>query len=184
MQTDVNPKETEGLKKIPYSYVPAGPIAALALAMYEGKKYARHNYRVMGNIKSSIYYDAFNRHVHEWWEGEDIDKHSGLDNLWKAMACLTILIDAKMTGRLEDDRPPKLPTGWLDEMNKYVGMINERVTKLEPPFTETNYKKRLPISLQKDNPIYVMEGEPGYVDLNNPPKDYLDGWDGTGPGGA
>ncbi len=133
---DVNPKETEGLKKVPYSYVPAGPIAGAAIAMYEGKKYGRHNYRVMGKIKSSIYYDALKRHTESWWEGSDIDKVSGLPELWKAMACLIVLTDATMTGRLEDDRPPKLPDGWLDEINKYVAVVNQKVPAFVEPYTE------------------------------------------------
>ena len=129
-----NPKEHFGSKKIPYSYVPAGVLAGLAVAMYEGKKYGRHNYRVIGDIAASIYYDALKRHIDAWWEGEDTDPDSkvGLSHLVKAMACLAVLYDAKMMGKMRDDRPPKLPEGWMNELNEMVVKLNEKVGYVEP----------------------------------------------------
>lgn len=44
-----------------------------------------------------------------WWNGEDIDVASGMPHLWKAMACLAILVDAGVVGKLTDDRAPAAP---------------------------------------------------------------------------
>lgn len=124
---ETNPKGQMGIRKLPLSVIPTGPLSEVedlyrksggclpmkaliepALGMFEGaRKYGRHNYRVSG-VMSSVYYDAFNRHIaYSWWSGEDMDKDSGLHHVSKAIATLLVLRDAMMTGSLNDDRPPK-----------------------------------------------------------------------------
>jgi hypothetical protein len=66
-------------------------------------KYGRTNWRAAG-IRFSIYYDAINRHLDKWFEGEDIDPDSGLPHLAHAMAGIAILIDGTETGNATDDR--------------------------------------------------------------------------------
>ena len=91
-----NPKDLLGVSKSPLSVIPLPALHALGLAMLEGSlKYGRHNYREAG-IRYSVYYDAIQRHMSAWWEGEDIDEESGLPHPIKAAACCIILFQAKV----------------------------------------------------------------------------------------
>lgn len=144
--TAVNPKQVQGLKKVPYSYLPSPFIAGTSLAMYEGRKYGRHNYRSLGSVKASIYYDAMKRHLDAWYEGQDIDPFSGLHHLFKASACIAILTDSMVSGRFEDDRPPKLPDNWIEEFNKMVAVVNDHTPNPVEPFTELTNGNRVPDS--------------------------------------
>ena len=106
---DTNPKDALGVKKIPTSTLPTGPMYEVALAMLEGaRKYGRHNYRTLG-VKASVYYDAALRHITAWWEGEDIDEASGIHHLMKAAACLFVVRDSMLMKNWIDDRPPQYP---------------------------------------------------------------------------
>lgn len=102
-----NPKDIIGSSKLPLHLCPTTLIAGVSMAMLEGAvKYGRSNFRAVG-VRASIYVDALERHMKAWWEGEDIDPDSQLDHLFKAAACLAVLIDAKYAGKLEDDRAVK-----------------------------------------------------------------------------
>lgn len=138
-----NPKAVHGLKKIPYSYLPKRVLALLALGMYEGRKYGRHNYRVVGKITSSVYTDAAQRHLHAYEEGRDIDPASGLHEILKAITSLIVLLDAIYTGRVDDDRPPKLEDGWLEKLNEEVERINQLCHNPAEAYTEKNFRSRL-----------------------------------------
>ena len=121
-----NPKDSVGISKAPLSTVPAEVLLEVGLAMMEGaRKYARHNYRTVG-VRSSVYYDATMRHLMSWWEGEDIDPDSGLSHITKAIASLVVLRDAMVNNKLTDDRPPELPEGWMQELNKKAKEIIEK----------------------------------------------------------
>jgi hypothetical protein len=123
---DTNPKDAIGVKKVPMSTVPARVIMEVGLAMLEGAcKYGRHNYRVAG-VRASVYYDAMQRHVMDWWEGEDTDPDSGLSHITKAIACLTVLRDSMHQGNWVDDRPPKTPGGWVKELNNHAKRLLEK----------------------------------------------------------
>lgn len=99
-----NPKDLIGSSKLPLHLFPTTAIAAGSLALLEGAvKYGRANFRAV-DIRASIYKDAIDRHMQSWWEGEDIDPDSGLNHLYKALACIAIMIDAKAAGKLNDDR--------------------------------------------------------------------------------
>lgn len=123
-----NPKDCVGTKKVPFSTVPSNVTAEVGLAMLEGaRKYGRHNYRVSG-VSASVYYDAALRHLAQWWEGEDIDKDSGLPHVVKAIACLYVLRDAESQSMLTDDRPPvsKNLYRWMSKLNdKAEGLVNK-----------------------------------------------------------
>lgn len=104
-----NPKDIIGSGKAPLHLVPASLRAGAALAFMEGAlKYGRFNWRLAG-VRASIYYDALNRHMEAWFNGEDTDKASGLPHLFKAAACIAILIDAVELDKLVDDRAPYAP---------------------------------------------------------------------------
>ena len=133
---DTNPKDLIGITKPSMSSVSGGALLLLGAAMTEGHKYGRHNYRVSG-VRAGVYYDAIWRHLLAWWEGEDIDPDSGLPHTAKAMACLAILVDAEMNGKLNDDRPPKLPADWMARMQEaFTGVFDNIKDKIKEPHTE------------------------------------------------
>lgn len=121
-----NPKDAVGVRKVPFSTVPASVVAEIGLAMLEGaRKYGRHNYRKAG-VRASVYYDASLRHMTAWWEGEDIDAESGLSHITKALACLVVIRDSMIQGNWKDDRPPATPAGWIGRLNEAAGVIIDR----------------------------------------------------------
>lgn len=102
-----NPKDIIGAGKAPLELVPDTLRVAASMAFLEGAlKYGRYNWRLAG-VRASIYKAALDRHMASWWNGEDIDEQSGLPHLWKAAACIAILIDAAEVDKLTDDRPPR-----------------------------------------------------------------------------
>ena len=112
-----NPKDAVGVDKVGMSVIPAGVLMEVALGMQEGAlKYGRHNYRAVG-VRASVYYDATMRHLTDWWEGTDIDPDSGLSHVTKAIASLMVLRDCMLRENVEDDRPPRMPKGWLTALN-------------------------------------------------------------------
>lgn len=137
---DSNPKDSVGIKKVPFSTIPAPVIAELGLALLEGgRKYGRHNYREIG-IRASVYYDACLRHLTAWWEGENIDPDSGLNHIIKAMACLVVMKDAINFDKWADDRPPKYKDGWIQNLNEKAKEIIEKYPNALEPYTEKNKK--------------------------------------------
>ena len=133
-----NPKESCGSAKPPHSCVSLAVLAELGVAMHEGaRKYGRHNYRTT-NITASIYYDACRRHLDAWFEGEDIDAESGVHHIVKAMACMAVLRDGMIQGRIYDDRPPKTPPGHWANVQRLMDELIKRKPECKEPFTEEN----------------------------------------------
>lgn len=123
-----NPKDSVGVKKVPFSTVPSEVTAEVGLAMLEGAlKYGRHNYRAVG-VRASVYYDAALRHLTAFWEGQDTDPDSGLSHIVKCLACLYVLRDSQVMGNWTDDRPPRLPISdeWTTHLNKLAGDLIEK----------------------------------------------------------
>lgn len=101
---DNNPKTIFGVQKTPMHLVPPSAKRAMALAFKDGAaKYGPYNWREK-TVSASVYYAAMQRHIDDWWDGENEAADSGVDHLAHAMACLAILIDAKLCGKLNDDR--------------------------------------------------------------------------------
>ena len=137
---DTNPKDAIGIKKIPFSTLPAPVLGEVALAMMEGAlKYGRHNYRAVG-ARSSVYYDAALRHITSWWEGDDIDEDSGISHITKAIACLLVLRDSQMQGNCTDDRPPSSESGWIKKQNEIAKGLIEKYPNPPKPYT-IDYEK-------------------------------------------
>lgn len=135
-----NPKDALSDKKAPLSAIPLAPIYEAGLGMLEGgRKYGRHNYRVMG-VRASVYYDAAKGHIDSWWEGEDIDPESGIHHLAKAIASLLVLRDGQFMKNWIDDRPPRYPDeiSKLLRRNPLVAGVLERLPKCVPAYTEKN----------------------------------------------
>lgn len=134
-----NPKDQVGVKKVSIGRVSSVVLMEMSLGMLEGdRKYGGHNYRVAG-VLASVYYDATMRHLMAWWEGEDIDPASGLSHITKALSSLAVLRDAMHNDKLNDDRPPKLQDGWIDELNQKAAAIIEKYPNRVTPFTEKNH---------------------------------------------
>ena len=131
-----NPKDKVGVKKVSLSRVSSVVMMEMSLGMLEGdRKYGGHNYRVAG-VLASVYYDATMRHLMAWWEGEDNDKASGLSHITKALSSLAVLRDAMHNDKLNDDRPPKLDDGWIEELNKKAAEIIEKYPDRVEPYTQ------------------------------------------------
>ena len=101
---DTNPKTVFGEAKTKFSVIPIGPLYALARVFVLGaRKYGRYNWR--GNtVSSTVYFDAALRHLFAWYEGEDDDPESGEPHLAHVVACVFILMDAKIHSNLNDNR--------------------------------------------------------------------------------
>lgn len=132
---DPNPKDAVGIKKVSMSCIPKAPLMLVAVAMQEGaRKYGRHNYRA-SDVQCMIYLDAAKRHLDDFEEGIDIDPDSDVHHVAKAIATLTVLLDAILQGRCIDDRPPKSKFT-IKDANKLAAAVVERYPDALPPFTE------------------------------------------------
>lgn len=131
-----NPKDLVGSKKVSLSRVSSVVLMEMSLGMLEGdRKYGGHNYRVAG-VMASVYYDATMRHLMAWWEGEETDSASGLSHISKALSSLAVLRDAIHNNKMNDDRPPKLEDGWIDELNKKAALIIEKYPDRVKPYLQ------------------------------------------------
>jgi hypothetical protein len=140
---DTNPKDGFGVRKWrQYATVPVTVLWEVGVGMLEGAfKYGRHNYRVAG-VRASVYVDAAKGHIDQWWEGEDIDKDSGLSHITKAICSLVVLRDAMIQNMLNDDRPPKANLDRVrGEMQTAVDRLFEKYPDPEQPFTEVTYDR-------------------------------------------
>lgn len=101
-----NPKDVIGSTKLSMFIVPDTLTICAAMGFLEGAlKYGRFNWRIAG-VRASIYIDALDRHIAKWKNGQDCDKLTKVHHLDNAIACLGIMRDAMIYGKLMDDRPP------------------------------------------------------------------------------
>ncbi len=122
-----NPKDLVGSDKIPLHLWPTTASALGSLALLDGMlKYGRSNFRVVG-VRATIYYDALNRHMNAWIEGEDLDPDSGLPHIAHALACLAVLVDAEAAGKLTDDRlVPGDYRSHIEKLTPHVKRLKEK----------------------------------------------------------
>lgn len=133
-----NPKDAVGVSKAPLSVLPFRVLWGVAQAFLEGAlKYGRHNYRTAG-VRASVYFDAVQRHMGAWWEGEDIDPDSGLSHIDKAIASLMVLRDGMYQGNWNDDRPPKDRKGVVYKASENVKHLLVKYPIPAAPHTEKN----------------------------------------------
>lgn len=133
---DSNPKDAVGVTKSPLSVLPMQVVYEAALGMYEGAlKYGAFNYRVAG-VRASVYYDAVNRHLNQWFEGQDTDEDSGLNHITKAITTLMVMRDAMLNDKFNDDRPPKvLDQNWMKNYNEKVKQLQVKYPNPIPRYT-------------------------------------------------
>lgn len=99
-----NPKDVIGVTKLPLRFIPPSSLAFLARVMELGAtKYGSMNWR-QNDVRATIYFEAALRHIWSALDGEELDPESGQPHAAHAMACMAILLDAKATGNLIDDR--------------------------------------------------------------------------------
>lgn len=105
-QLGTNPKDLIGVKKVSITKFPQVALIYGARAMMDGaEKYGPYNWR-QNAVVASIYVDALLRHIAAWYDQrEENAEDSGIHHLGHAMACLGIILDARETGNLIDDRP-------------------------------------------------------------------------------
>jgi hypothetical protein len=144
-----NPKDAIGSDKLPLHLWPATATAFGCVALANGAlKYGRANWREAG-VRPSIYVDACMRHLTDWFEGHELDPEDGVHNLSGALACLAILVDAMMTGKLVDDRNFN-GAGW----RRARALLEPQIRHLK-----TIHAGRSPRHLTiKDNPDPHIEG--------------------------
>jgi hypothetical protein len=118
---DANLKTVAALHKPRLSDVPPVALFALGAAMSNGKdKYGRFNWRDTGTT-SSVFYDAMQRHLAQWYSGEDFAEDSKVHHLAHIMASCAILMDSEFQGSLNDDRsyhgpsPLNTPLYWIEK---------------------------------------------------------------------
>lgn len=121
-----SPKDAIGSSKLPIHLWPTTASAMGSIGLLDGMlKYGRSNWRASG-VRASIYFDAANRHLNAWFEGEESDPDSGVPHLAHALACLAIIVDAQAAGKLNDDRQHK--GGYralINELTGHVGRLKE-----------------------------------------------------------
>lgn len=136
MKKDTNPKDVVGIKKPPLSVLSGPVLYEMGLGMAEGaRKYGRHNYREMG-VTASVYFDATQRHLWSWWEGENLDPDSGLSHVTKAITALMVLRDSMIMKNWKDDRPIRTTPDWMKEDTKSIEEIIEKYPDAVAPYTE------------------------------------------------
>jgi len=132
-----NPKDAVGSTRIDMSLLSPAALMEEALAMTEGLlKYGRNNYRVVG-VRASIYVAAALRHIWKYFMGEERDPKTGIHHLGSARACLGVILDAAMYGKLNDDRPPKC-AGFSEKMDDLVKRV-EHLQKMYEDRCPTHY---------------------------------------------
>lgn len=88
--------------------VPSSIINGLAKALgFGAEKYGEHNWRL--GLKWSRAYAALQRHLADFWDGEDLDPESSLPHLYHAACNLAFLIEYFENYKHLDDRFKKLP---------------------------------------------------------------------------
>ena len=133
-----NPKDAIAGKKLDLGLVPDSAVVALAEAFTEGAiKYGRFNWRIAG-VRASVYNAALRRHVKKWWNGQDKDATTRVHHLKNALACIAILIDAELYGKLNDDRPPAPDR---DAMARMIDEAEATVAHLKELFKDHNPKQ-------------------------------------------
>lgn len=147
---------TEGVKhdedKPKFSLMkPDALMEMVAVLTYGAKKYSPDNWKHLENAKQR-YFDAANRHLWQWYGGEERDPESGLHHLAHAMSSLMFLIQMDMDAE-----------AWPldDDMLRIAGLSS-------PPVTTTTTKQR--------DWIEELEKKPTKVTVHNVSKGSHEDW--------
>lgn len=130
---DTNPKDAIASNKVPLDIVPPITTVYASLGHLEGSlKYGKWNWRISG-VRASVYIGALKRHIAKYESGEDISKE-GVPHLANALACIGILLDAKLVGKLTDDRGPRstMLADVMDGLEEDIARLRERFKDCTP----------------------------------------------------
>lgn len=95
---DVGKKHDTGKRR--YSLVPHKAMTQFVDVLTFGAvKYGDHNWKHVPMLQNR-YYDALQRHVAAYRDGESYDEESGLHHLAHAMCCLAFMMQADIDGEL------------------------------------------------------------------------------------
>lgn len=116
-----DPKKAYGAKKPQLGLLPPSAIVLASKVMELGAhKYGPYNWRDTW-VDETVYIQAALRHLLAAADGQDTDPESGQPHYAHVMACMAILIDAKTTGNLTDDRYKSGKVAELIEVNTCTG---------------------------------------------------------------
>lgn len=95
-ETPKQPVKSAGVKydedKLEPSLLPKGVLnSVLKVLGFGAKKYAKDNWMKVPNHKER-YYNAMQRHITQWWEGEKYDSETGENHLAHAICCAMFLL--------------------------------------------------------------------------------------------
>lgn len=108
-----NPKDILGDTKPQLHLIPPAANLYEAIVMKLGAdKYGPYNWREK-KVRYTVYISAALRHLAAALDGEEMDPESGVPHIAHVRACMGILLDAKATGNLVDDRPVPGASGLL-----------------------------------------------------------------------
>ncbi len=139
---ETNPKDVVGVLKWSLSYLPGRVLAEASVGMHEGGfKYGAHNYRAAG-VQAMVYYNATQRHLIAWVEGQDIDPDSNVNHITKAICSLIVLRDSMLQGNWVDDRPIAIDPSVFAECNEAVVALAERYPNPVAPYTQAEKGKK------------------------------------------
>lgn len=131
-----NPKDAISDTKLPMFLVSPFVKMYYAIAMFlGGVKYGYWNYRGVG-ARASVYLSALERHIDAYKEGQEYDPVDGTPHLANALACIGILIDAKHSGKLTDDRAPSRG----DEYSKVRAEFEAMMPEIRKTYADKNPK--------------------------------------------
>lgn len=121
-----NMATTEGVKhdedKPKFSLMkPDALMEMVAVLTYGAKKYSPDNWKHLENARQR-YFDAANRHLWQWYGGEERDPESGLHHLAHAMSSLMFLIQMDMDEK-EDVVTPAKKRDWVEELDKQTTKV-------------------------------------------------------------
>ena len=75
-----------------FSLIPAGTLNAVVRVLEFGTgKYAENNWQTVPDARRR-YYDAMQRHIDAWWQGEKKDSETGESHLAHAVCCALFLM--------------------------------------------------------------------------------------------
>lgn len=134
MTDTTNPKQAIGVTKVPLHLWPIRATIEGCMALFAGKtKYGRTNWRATP-VVASTYYAALLRHAGKWWEGEEFDADDGTPHLGNCLACLAIIIDAKVCGTLIDDRQynGSNVVKTFNDLNHLIPALEEKYADKQP----------------------------------------------------
>lgn len=150
-----NPKDAVGGGKLPVDLVPDTMVVFASLGFLEGAlKYGKYNWRVAG-VRLSIYWSAFERHRMKFCAGEWADMKTGVPHLSSMLACIAIIVDAYLAGKLNDDRPPALAN-----LSSFIDSLSTNVEDLKRQFAE-HHPHQYTISDHGNDSGKKSEGEGG-----------------------